>query len=347
MHKQIIFLLIFSFLSIIPSISWAQTVTVTGIGEDRAHAINNAKRSAVQEVIGTYIDSRTLVKDAMVVLDEIYSKSYGFVGKLEIIEEGQISNAYKIKAKVDVNTNPDSSLLSQIKLVLSLNNPRIGIELTGGNNISPQNVNYCKGQIVEMLIKEGFSHVTGGRDNTDFIVEGEISANSNPILLPKYSDYTNEDSGEASVNTNLVKANVKINGRILKTDTNEIIGEFQETAENIRDTNDNAINVSTSNLAPKIAKSVKNLFARHGASVTGNVDIIARMDESKIKSFEEHLRKIIDVENVTMREFQNGKAIFHIETTLKPNQIYRHLKDAGVNIFLEKSSANILELSVN
>ena len=283
MHKNIVSVITLILLLGFNSISLAQTVTVTGIGEDRAHAINNAKRAAVQEVIGTYIDSRTLVKDAMVVLDEIYSKSHGFVGKIEIIEEGKIVDAYKIKAKVDVNTEANSSLLNQIKLVLSLNNPRIGVELTGGENINAQNVNYCKGQIVEMLIKEGFSHVTGSRENTDFIVEGEINANSNPILLPKYSDYTNEESGEASVNTNLVRASVKINGRILKTDTNEIIGEFQETAENIRDNNDNAINLSTFNLAPKIAKSVKNLFARHGASVTGNVEVIARMDESKIK----------------------------------------------------------------
>ena len=47
----------------------AQWAEVTGTGEDSGSALNDAKRNAVEQIVGTYINSETLVSQASVVLE--------------------------------------------------------------------------------------------------------------------------------------------------------------------------------------------------------------------------------------------------------------------------------------
>lgn len=51
------------------NITYAQITDVTGIGEDSDSALRDAKRNAVEQVVGTYINSETLVSQASVVLE--------------------------------------------------------------------------------------------------------------------------------------------------------------------------------------------------------------------------------------------------------------------------------------
>ena len=51
------------------NITYAQIADVTGIGEDSDSALRDAKRNAVEQVVGTYINSETLVSQASVVLE--------------------------------------------------------------------------------------------------------------------------------------------------------------------------------------------------------------------------------------------------------------------------------------
>ena len=55
----------------------AQAVTVEGLGADRNDALRSAQRSAIEQAAGTFIDSRTIVQNAQIALDEIYTnRSY-------------------------------------------------------------------------------------------------------------------------------------------------------------------------------------------------------------------------------------------------------------------------------
>ena len=51
------------------NITYAQIADVTGIGEDSDSALRDAIRNAVEQVVGTYINSETLVSQASVVLE--------------------------------------------------------------------------------------------------------------------------------------------------------------------------------------------------------------------------------------------------------------------------------------
>ena len=49
----------------------AKEVTVTGMGIDRDSAVRDATRLAVEKVVGTFIDSRTLMQDLIIQFDEV------------------------------------------------------------------------------------------------------------------------------------------------------------------------------------------------------------------------------------------------------------------------------------
>ena len=78
-------------------------VVVAGMGRDSDSALKNAFKTAVQQAVGSIIDSKTLVENDEVVSDKILSHSGGYVTDYEMLgeprnEDGLVS--VRIKAQV-------------------------------------------------------------------------------------------------------------------------------------------------------------------------------------------------------------------------------------------------------
>ena len=216
MKRAVFFLLLFSVFLFTSFCVFAQEVVVKGVGPDKNSALRDASRNAVEQVVGTFIDSKTLISKNVLALDEIYAKSQGFVRNVTVMDSTQIDGGWEVTARVDVNTNPDSQLMSRVAMIAQLNDPRIGVVVTyhGNAESEEQKQKYlvvCTGAINENLIKQGFVHVVVPKateemesanlqklENVDFIVVGKLDINTNSVKLTKYADYTNE---EAEVNT--------------------------------------------------------------------------------------------------------------------------------------------------
>jgi len=85
--------------------AWATDVTIVSEGASRQEAINNAMRMAIEQVLGTYVESKTNVKDFMLLSDNVTTASAGIVANYDILGEGKdpIEGKYKIKTKVTVD----------------------------------------------------------------------------------------------------------------------------------------------------------------------------------------------------------------------------------------------------
>ena len=104
---SILFLVMFTFGNV-----QAKEVTVTGLGVDKDSAVRSASRAAVEMVVGTFIDSRTLMQDLIIQFDEVLKKSHGFVKSIKILDEERIdSSTYRVTAKIDVDTNLKAELV--------------------------------------------------------------------------------------------------------------------------------------------------------------------------------------------------------------------------------------------
>lgn len=145
---------------LITSTAMAETVVVNGSGINREAAINEAKRNAVEKVVGTYISSITITNNSYVLKDEIYSKAYGFVNDIKILQESQ-GAIYEVKASVSVDSSPNSELMNKLEMIKTLNNPRISVAIKHNNTKDQSNkyINLCETIITEKLRELGFNKI--------------------------------------------------------------------------------------------------------------------------------------------------------------------------------------------
>lgn len=115
----------------INSIAFAQQVTVTGIGDDKDEAVKDALRTAVEQVIGVYINSNTVVSKSQVELDKIYAASEGYVNDFRVLRTAYKGDKCHVQVRVDVDTEPNSKLLSDLQLTYLLDNPSIMVKVSG------------------------------------------------------------------------------------------------------------------------------------------------------------------------------------------------------------------------
>lgn len=74
-----------------------EKVVVSGIGIDADKARQNALRNAVEQVVGTFVSSETLVKDSVLIKDEILSHSGGYVKESRIISTERTDDLFSVK----------------------------------------------------------------------------------------------------------------------------------------------------------------------------------------------------------------------------------------------------------
>lgn len=345
------------------NVAFAQEVTVDGVGVDKDSAVRDAMRNAVENVIGTYIDSRTLVDKSVVALDEIYAKSQGFVKNINILGESKRSNEYRVKARIDVDTNPNAQLMNKLNMIMLLNDPRIAVVVEyyddSNGRVHSKYPNICEATMNNKLIELGFNHVVDSsvikdeyqnvktRNNeTDYIAFGKLDINTEGVKIPNYRDLANGSSYNPSVSTGLVKSLAELDVKIMKTDTQEIIGNFRVEANGMHGSANNTENKAVKQLGVSAAENLRKIFAMKAANVSKYMRVIVRTDnQDNIYKLEAALKKIGGVKEAFIRSYDNGKGIIEVDSDLKPTQIYRWLRESYL-LLMEKSTENTLEVSM-
>ena len=178
------FLRIFLMVFIFPNIVNAQVVTISGHGVDKDSAFKDAVRIAVEQVVGVYINSNTIVSNAQVELDKIYTASEGYVNSFSIINEGYRNNEYQMLIKVDVDTKPDSELMNRLNMIFLLNNPKIVVQVTG-----TKYAGICEAAVTSKLKNMGLQVLA--EHNTLSLEEPVLDVVDMPVV---FTESTNDES---------------------------------------------------------------------------------------------------------------------------------------------------------
>ena len=68
---------------------WGESAVTNNPALDKQLAITHARRTALEQVVGSYVTSSTLVRNFQVVEDRIYSKATGFINSYKILQENR------------------------------------------------------------------------------------------------------------------------------------------------------------------------------------------------------------------------------------------------------------------
>ena len=85
----------------------ARTVEVVGTGITRDSAIEDAKRTAVERVVGVYLTSRSQVKNFVLQDDTITSETAGFVKNYQVISCNTLNGLYNCRLAAEVEGDGD------------------------------------------------------------------------------------------------------------------------------------------------------------------------------------------------------------------------------------------------
>ncbi len=347
-------------------------MTVVGAGADRDDALKDASRLAVEEAVGTLIDSRTLMKDLVIELDEVAKKSQGFIKKITVIEEGKQGSLYKVKAAIDVDTNPNAALMDNLTMLMRLNDPRIAVIILNGWKDENGNVSYneeMESVLTSKLLELNFTHIVdadhviklynadflnniyeGNRglydgksdDACEFLVLGKVASNVTNIMIP---DHRTGQMLEAP----LTNAKAKLVLKVIKYDTGDVIGSFVAERVGIGGANSRAFDSALAPLATESAEKLANIFRGFGAKLNqGGIRITINANSpNAAEELVTALRSLPGVDNVYLRSQSDAKIIVEVETTQKPYSLLQTLRSrTSKNIVVEKATANSMELRI-
>lgn len=327
----------------------AQEVTVTGMGTDKASALRDASRRAVEQVVGTFISSQTLMENFTIQLDEVYKKSQGFVKHIVILEEGTMdAGIYRVKARVDVDTNPDAKLMDALTMIMRLNDPRIVVVVLERDEEGQINHNgQAESALNSRLVAEGFSHVLDAAQVTDlqnapllknlyegkrgellgeadhsadFLVIGQCTKDAGKVSIPNY-----KEAGMLETSIINVKTILKID--IIGYNTGKIVGSFVVEGTGLENTvtraSDKAVTIAAQRAADRLTELLKN----HGAKHAQGVEVTLTADsESKLQQVIQALRSLGTVDNVYIREQGGNRAVLTVDSAYKPHEIIGQLR---------------------
>lgn len=233
----------------------AKEVTVEGVGADRENALRDARRVAVEEVVGTFVDSRTLTRNNMLVLDDIYLKSTGFIGKVEILSEGVENGFYKVRAVINVDQNPSAEILRQVQAVMALNDPRIAVSVLKANSTVHESA--IESAIIDRLVEMNFSHVVDSNAEAEFMILGECRTTFENIKIPDFKG--------GYYDTGLNRGQTEMVTKIIRLDTGEVLESFSVSTSGIGEGDKQAESAALKNMANQVGEKVEEKFRRIGA----------------------------------------------------------------------------------
>ena len=352
------------------NITYAQIADVTGIGEDSDSALRDAKRNAVEQVVGTYINSETLVSQASVVSDEIYAKSVGFITDVRVLDEGKRNGAYYVHAKIDVNTNPNSELMNRIEMIKALGDPRIGVVVTyysdADNAAKEKYPLMCESAINSKLTELGFTHVVSSNmllndkeinrytaidtqkllpdKNLDYLIICKLDLHTGNIVLPKYESMST--TGE-TFSTDLVRSLAEINVDIYKASTGEVLTSFNVESKAVQNSSNTSANASIKLVGADAAGKIKKALSKKAASVDNQLQLhVEATKYADVSEILQALKFLPGVSNVREENYNQGKSVITLATTLKPQTVFRLLKEkVSFKLFMKNVTANDMTIT--
>lgn len=330
----------------------AQVVTVQGSGVSESAAIKNAKRVAVEQVIGTHIKADSLMVDSELVFDAVQARSAGYVTSCEVLKKSSSGGLIEITARVNVSDEPNSALMKDVELVMNLNDPRLSVHMEyygdDGGEVFKKYPAQVEATVREELVKRGFSHVVDGQGDVDFVITGRLTVEkSREVKLPNWRNIGGNDL--VMLDTGLSRSVSIVDCKIKKVDTNEIVGEFQAHGDGIDATGNAVSQQAVMAMASDAAQQVRSILSREASKVFSSVKISVKTDNGeKILELEEILRQTQGVDNVYVRSFKDGQCIIDAGTDLTPQNLYRALQQAaGDSLSLQLIGLTSITLNIS
>ncbi len=213
----------------------AQTAKGVGYGLTKDAAIEQAKRDAVENGLGAYISSETVVT-ATSLSDNIYSKAQGFVKKFNIVKEKKDPDGnWEITISAEVTQILDQVMQDEVAmqtLLNSMNRPRIIFLIREENLIDNTPTDFAETKLLSMFYNKGFDVVDRqlvqalkGEPDYEQALGGNVAAAAKiaAMLGAEVIVIGTAKISSGGIFYGMTSGQADLNGKIVRADTGEIL----------------------------------------------------------------------------------------------------------------------------
>lgn len=342
----------------------AKNVTVTGRGATPTDAENDALRAAVENTLGVLVDAQTLTENSILISDQIYTQSRGFVNDYRILNRELVGNIWHVTINATVDDQPNSRLMNELTRLgiinVQLRNPKIAVY------VPEQHLNYHVGgsggeiAIVKTLLNAGFSNVIEVGTGLNYSNPLSMSAAQMRQAAQAYGadimivgESFSEGVGDVgdylpgNQRTNMQACRARVEAKMFIVRTGQIIAAEGKYGSAY----DNSQAIAAKKALASAGEQTGNYFveqitgmytSRQGVEV-----IVYGADFSKINLVQSALGRVNRVKNVNLSSYEGGKAIFTISYGGSPQTLFNELQAVtNADLTLQALTYNTLTIYV-
>ena len=325
--------------------------TASVLNGDKAQArdvaTQDALRNAVEQVTGAVISSSTIVENAMVVEDNIYSKAKGYIKNYSIVSEGEADGglSYNVKVKALVRSGAIKEDMADIirgagnpKLMVLITESNVGQSAIGG--IDAQ-LGTAENTIIEAMRNKGFDFVDPEtaeksirRDKALAALDGDAQAaafigeRAGAEVIITGKAFAKEATAASDMLGGMKSIQATVSVKAFNTDDGRILVSKVETGRAVHieeiTGGTKAIEQASQKLADYLAEEIVKKFARGGNTVTLNVTGASNYDlyQELINVLKYEVR---GVKAVNDREITGNTGLVEVETNFNSSQLAQEL----------------------
>lgn len=347
-------------------------------GLARDQAIDDALRKAVEQGLGTFVQSSTLVENYQVVSDNILSWSEGYVKNYNVLSEGLIDETtYQVKIQAQLQMSDMQSDWESVQSILDqMQNPRVLI-IMDEKNIGQSYDQYhflsvdmtsAEAALINKFLEKGFDVIDAAtmranvkRDQAAAAASGNSTVAAS-IARSLGAEVVITGKAIAKVATGINLGGMKscqanLTARVIKADIASIIATSSEHAAypHIDEVTggtkaiEKAANKMGDELISKITKKWKDEFYK---STTIKLVVDGIQSFTQVNDFKTTLKyHVRGIKNIYQRNYSDGRVELDIKITGNANQLARELEAKNFEKFavqvngmtMNKITAKLLE----
>ncbi len=358
-----IFAMAVALLILFTGVAFAKNVTVTGQGATASDAENDALRMAVEKTLGVLVDSQTLVQNSMVINDQIYTQSRGFITNYEVTGRQQTPYGWQVTINADVDDNPNSKLMSELTRLgiidTRLRNPRIAVY------VPESHIQYRipdpagETAIVKALTEAGFSNVTevGSRLSVSKPMNMNTAqmtqaANQLGVDIMIVGEAFSEGLGDAAQwlpgnqTSKMQSCRARLEAKMFIVKTGQIIAADGKYGSAIDSSESLAAKKALASAGQQMGEYFIEQLMTLGSGNRQSMQVVVMgSDFTKINRVQAALAQVRNVSNVNLSSYQGGKGVFTINYSGSPQTLFNELQSiADVDLTLKSIDYNVLNI---
>jgi len=279
----------------------------------KAAALAAAQRSAVELVVGVYVNAKTRVDKAVAIQNQILTNTSGYVKRYEILSEGRDGQWYKMRIRALVATGDLRNDLDSLGLLKqpAVGYPRVTIMLQEYVGENPDATLPASRSLTDVLLKQGFKVVqlpTSVDPQEDAVqVAKGLSRNTAELLIAGLARAQSMEMDSRLGGMSSFRASVS--ARVIETGSGEVVATISETASGLEATREIAADKALSAAAELAGKDLATLPTELSKRAHVDVTVTGLTAFGALSSFQKSLSSLPGVKDQFLRSYSQSDGV--------------------------------------